>query len=58
MQRLSTAVCAMAAAATVTALSSGRGNARFESVAPVTNIDTGGVERADVHALTIRTSND
>jgi YVTN family beta-propeller protein len=34
-------------------LESGR-NARFESVAPVTNIDAGGVERADIHALTIR----
>jgi hypothetical protein len=27
---------------------------RFDSIAPVTNIDAGGVERADVHALTIR----
>jgi hypothetical protein len=34
-------------------LSNGR-DARFESVAPVTNLDTNGVERADVHAMTIR----
>ncbi|MGB2715149.1 MAG: hypothetical protein WBC51_13285 [Vicinamibacterales bacterium] len=34
-------------------LESGR-DARFESVAPVTNPDAGGVERADVHAMTIR----
>jgi hypothetical protein len=26
----------------------------FESVVPVTNVDAGGVERADVHAMTIR----
>ena len=26
----------------------------FEAVAPVSNVDGGGVERADVHALTIR----
>jgi hypothetical protein len=25
----------------------------FEGVAPVSNVDAGGVERADVHALTI-----
>ena len=31
----------------------GRGGT-FEALAPVTNVDTGGVERADVHALTIR----
>jgi hypothetical protein len=29
-------------------------NAIFESVAPVSNIDSSGVERADVHAMTIR----
>ncbi len=29
-------------------------SATFEGVAPATNIDAGGVERADVHALTIR----
>lgn len=34
-------------------LRSGR-DARFESVAAVTNIDANGVERADVHAMTIR----
>jgi hypothetical protein len=34
-------------------LESGR-NARFEAVARVTNVDAGGVERADVHAMTIR----
>jgi DNA-binding beta-propeller fold protein YncE len=28
--------------------------AAFEAVAPVSNIDAGGVERADVHAMTIR----
>ena len=32
---------------------SGRGG-MFEALAPVTNVDAGGVERADVHALTIR----
>jgi len=31
----------------------GRG-ARFEAVAPVSNIDAGGVERADVHAMALR----
>lgn len=34
-------------------LESGR-NGFFEAVAPVTNKDAGGVERADVHAITIR----
>jgi len=34
-------------------LESGR-HARFEAVAPVTNVDAAGVERADVHAMTIR----
>lgn len=34
-------------------LESGR-DARFESIAPVTNRDAGGVERADVHAMTVR----
>jgi hypothetical protein len=34
-------------------LESGR-EARFESVAPVTNLDAAGIERADVHAMTIR----
>lgn len=34
-------------------LESGR-NARFESVAPVSNIDGAGIERADVHAMTLR----
>ncbi len=29
-------------------------NGVFEAVAPVSNIDAGGVERADVHAMTIR----
>jgi YVTN family beta-propeller protein len=32
---------------------SGRGG-KFEALAPVTNLDSGDVERADVHALTIR----
>ena len=32
---------------------SGR-NAVFEAVAPVTNVDVAGVERGDVHALTLR----
>ena len=27
---------------------------RFEALAPATNVDAGGVERADIHALTIR----
>jgi DNA-binding beta-propeller fold protein YncE len=31
----------------------GRGGI-FEAIAPVTNVDSGGVERADVHALTLR----
>jgi DNA-binding beta-propeller fold protein YncE len=34
-------------------LESGR-SARFEAVAPVTNVDGGGIERADVHAMTLR----
>jgi YVTN family beta-propeller protein len=34
-------------------LENGR-EARFESVAPVTNLDAAGIERADVHAMTIR----
>ena len=34
-------------------LQGGRGGA-FEALAPVTNVDQSGVERADVHALTIR----
>ena len=34
-------------------LDSGR-DARFEAIAPVTNADAGGVERADVHAMSIR----
>jgi DNA-binding beta-propeller fold protein YncE len=34
-------------------LESGR-DARFESVAPVSNIDGAGIERADVHAITLR----
>jgi hypothetical protein len=29
-------------------------NGRFEAVAPVTNLDTIGIERADVHALAVR----
>jgi hypothetical protein len=29
-------------------------NGMFEAVAPVSNVDAGGVERADVHAMTIR----
>ena len=29
-------------------------DARFEAVAAVTNVDAAGVERADVHAMTIR----
>ena len=29
-------------------------NGLFEAVAPVSNIDAGGVERADVHAMTLR----
>ena len=32
---------------------SGR-DAIFEAVAPVSNIDPGGVQRADVHAMTLR----
>lgn len=31
-------------------------NAKFEAVARVTNLDTSGTERADVHALTLRTT--
>ena len=27
---------------------------RFEAVAPVTNVDAGGIERADVHAMALR----
>lgn len=34
-------------------LASGR-SGKFESVVPVTNIDAAGIERADVHAMTIR----
>jgi hypothetical protein len=34
-------------------LASGRSGS-FESVAPVSNVDAGGVERADVHAMSIR----
>jgi DNA-binding beta-propeller fold protein YncE len=34
-------------------LAGGR-HARFEAIAPVTNVDTAGIERADVHAMTIR----
>lgn len=34
-------------------LQGGRGGA-FEALAPVTHVDQGGVERADVHALTVR----
>ena len=37
----------------VKALESGRSGV-FESVARVSNVDAGGVERADVHAMTIR----
>jgi DNA-binding beta-propeller fold protein YncE len=37
-------------------LESGR-DARFESIAPVTNRDAAGIERADVHAMTIRRTN-
>lgn len=37
----------------VKVLQGGRGGL-FESVAPASNVDAGGVERADVHALTIR----
>ena len=29
-------------------------NGTFETVAPVTNVDAGGIERADVHAMTLR----
>lgn len=29
-------------------------DASFEAIAPVSNVDVGGVERADVHALTVR----
>jgi hypothetical protein len=29
-------------------------NAVFEAVAPASNIDSAGVERADVHAMTLR----
>jgi hypothetical protein len=34
-------------------LENGR-NARFEAVARVTNVDAAGVERADIHAMTVR----
>jgi hypothetical protein len=34
-------------------LQAGRGGA-FEAIAPATNVDQSGTERADVHALTIR----
>jgi hypothetical protein len=34
-------------------LESGRG-ATFEAVARVSNVDAAGVERADVHAMTLR----
>ncbi len=34
-------------------LANGQGG-RFEALAPATNVDAGGVERADIHALTIR----
>ncbi len=34
-------------------LANGRGG-RFEALAPATNVDAGGLERADVHALTVR----
>jgi len=30
------------------------GSARFEAVAPVSNVDADGIERADVHALALR----
>jgi hypothetical protein len=30
-------------------------NARFESIARITNVDAGGVERADVHGIAVRT---
>ena len=29
-------------------------NGVFEAIAPVSNVDSGGVERADVHAMTLR----
>jgi hypothetical protein len=29
-------------------------SARFEAVAPVSNVDAAGVERADVHAMALR----
>lgn len=32
----------------------GGSSGTFEAFAPVTNVDGGGVERADIHALTIR----
>ena len=32
----------------------GGSSGTFESIAPVTNVDAGGVERADVHALALR----
>jgi hypothetical protein len=37
----------------VKVLEAGRGGL-FEALAPVSNVDPSGVERADVHALTIR----
>lgn len=39
----------------VVKITEGGGNGVFESMAPVSNVDAGGVERADVHALTVRT---
>lgn len=38
----------------VVKVTEGGRNGWFESVAPVSNIDAGGVERADVHAMTLR----
>lgn len=35
-------------------VTAGGRNGRFEAVAPVTNVDAAGIERADVHALAIR----
>jgi hypothetical protein len=34
-------------------LQGGRGG-KFEAIAEASNVDAGGVERADVHALTVR----
>lgn len=42
----------------VVKITEGGRNGVFESIAPTSNVDAGGVERADNHALTIRTVKD